>query len=254
MRNDVSVKKNLQTINENIYENLPPLPPRIPFINNEELPPPRLPYINNEELPNHIDRQFGSETDSGIDINETAGRVFALSLDDKKLEEIPEIYVTRNTDTYTTPVGLFYNGENNKTIARKYNDDNETLPCGFFIRPANGINPKYQSWNGRSLQQSERQEFNPYSSRRRPHSMVYEDTYEHKNIVSKSFKPYEENRDRSYSDGNRERSIIYDENRDRSSSYEESREPPFNSGREPPSNSGSMMADYNFDHQPEIML
>ncbi|XP_065675188.1 uncharacterized protein LOC136091495 [Hydra vulgaris] len=134
----------------------PPLPPREPT--NFEPPSSDIYSKRNkyfDEISQYHDRQFGSETDSGIDINETQGRLFALSLEDKFISRSSESLVDnipKHRETFSQPIGLFYSRDKQTTIVKQQVSSDDNLPCGFFIRTHLKTNPKHMSWNGRSLQ------------------------------------------------------------------------------------------------------
>ena len=161
--NIVRKSNTLSPISENYQQNLinanapPPLPPREPtnvdqsFFDNY--------YERNKKVDDTLqfnDRQFGSETDSGIDINETQGRIFALSLEDKKLSQSNESFVansySESQKTFSQPIGLFYSRDKQTAVVKQQVSSDDNLPCGFFIRTTLKTNPKHMSWNGRSLQ------------------------------------------------------------------------------------------------------
>ena len=220
----VKTKTNLNTVEENLYENfpVPPVPPRIPNRRNDSIPM----YEDVIDVQNNVDRLVSSETDSGIDINETAGRVFALSLDDRRQSEVDvfpppseqSYSKLPSEDSYAKPVGLFYSANSNGPVLRQHNVNSEGTPSGFSIKANYSLNPKYNSWNGRSLIQQEHEEFHPYTSRRKKSSMFFEGAFD-----SKLFSNNNNNID----------------NKDQTS------------------HKNSLIRnfqDYNFDHQPEIML
>ena len=121
-------------------------------------------------------------------------------------------------DSYAKPVGLFYSANSNGPVLRQHNANSEGTPSGFSIKANYSLNPKYNSWNGRSLIQQEHEEFHPYTSRRKKSSMFFEGAFD-----SKLFSNNNNNID----------------NKDQTS------------------HKNSLIRnfqDYNFDHQPEIML
>ncbi|XP_002165477.2 protein phosphatase 1 regulatory subunit 12A [Hydra vulgaris] len=133
----------------------PPLPPREPTIfepPSSDIYSKRNKYF--DEISQYHDKQFGSETDSGIDINETQGRLFALSLEDKILSRSSESLdnISERRETFSQPIGLFYSRDKQTTIVKQQVSSDDNLPCGFFIRTHLKTNPKHMSWNGRSLQ------------------------------------------------------------------------------------------------------
>lgn len=153
----------LATINECHHEHAPP---------RQQGPPPLPPRQMHHDSNDHSgsERQFGSETDSGIDINETSGRLYALSIDEQN-------DINQRSLSFSQPMGLFSSDQSQTTQRHSSADDN--LPCGFFVRAtANNANSKYKSWNGRSLQNEG--QFAPYASHRRRTSRndAYEQQYQ----------------------------------------------------------------------------
>lgn len=228
---NLRASSSLPTINEgeNLYENLPlrnsspkpnvppPIPPRIPAVNHH---PQRQHQVNyygyDESYSTTSERQMGSETDSGIDINETtAGRMFALSLDDhNNSTQCNTTSQNLEQKTYSKPIGIYYSEQLNQS---RYNtSDNAPV----FLRPSGGahLNPKYRSWNGRTLLETQKHANDneaidngmPYMSRRK-HSRDDYDAYRTRN-----------------DDYYHRPQLSYQQN---------------NGGR-----------NFNFDHQPEIML
>ena len=232
----------LPTINEgeNIYENLPlrikstsqlmnpinapkyippPLPPRQPT-NNAHRQPTSTNNIRTTSYANEYDSidtsiassssfqtynnssaANGSETDSGIDINETtAGRVFALSLDEQQHQQqqqrndiTPEASVT----SYSKPIGIYYSEHMNQTTVRRdgeitnndrmLNNNPKQQPQHNNIQQnmMMSANPKYRSWNGRTLLESQQQhqQFDqespiPYSTHSRRQRSASRDDYD----------------------------------------------------------------------------
>ena len=154
----------------------------------------------------------GSETDSGIDINETiAGRVFALSLDEQReamlysekssshhqhdssetnhsnthsnrskppppaRPAMPPAAAPNSLETsYSKPIGIYYSEQMNQTTVRRSDSACDTRDDTVLLNTANTsskqhqlmMNPKYRSWNGRTLLESQQQDNSlaPYSS------------------------------------------------------------------------------------------
>jgi len=252
---------NLPTISEseNIYENLPykkkqstqqqnappPLPPRDPNTqlqghlhhNNkyeyEAVDSNYPPYISN----NNKDRiLMGSETDSGIDINETAGRVFALSLDEQQQNGYNGCYgdsnSSQNTElpstqtSYSKPIGIYYSEQFNSTTVRRNGERAE--------RPTSAhMNPKYRSWNGRTLLETQQHQNEP------------------DNVA-----PYSSHGTRRQHLNQPQRHSLDDYDVYRSSQYEQNSGGMYRQAPPPPRrNTGELeLRQFNFDHQPEIML
>ena len=252
-QNCQSVKLPTISEGENIYENLPlkknqqpkkqqnappPLPPRDPSTqlqggrhnNNhhsnryeyETVDSNYPPYTSNINS-NNERTLMGSETDSGIDINETAGRVFALSLDEQQqnaynggysdvINDSPNTEPTDTQTSYSKPIGIYYSEQFNSTTVRR-NGERTERPTSAYM------NPKYRSWNGRTLLESQQPDnLAPYSghgARRQQPQRHSRDDYD-----------------------------VY-----KSQQHEHHPPPP------PRRNTGELeLRQFNFDHQPEIML
>lgn len=139
----------------------PPLPPRAPTTQLTDSI--KLNHItfnsNNKSIydENYIsDRQLGSETDSGIDVNETAGRMFALSVNDRRDDDTfsrPSNY--HHADTYNT-MSPYYS-DTYRTLPRQLHSQSDLEPpINFGMRNRNNYadNSKYRSWNGRSFHEN----------------------------------------------------------------------------------------------------
>ena len=106
------------------------------------------------------DRQLGSETDSGIDVNETAGRMFALSVNDREPSEYrePNEHSSHGGgDVYSKPIGFHYSDQRRPMAGRQQHTRDDTgVPNSFAVAKNPYNDQKYKSWNGRTFHEAQR--------------------------------------------------------------------------------------------------
>ena len=282
------------TESENIYENLPlrtstsdqqshyqrsnkapkfvppPLPPRQPINNapqnhhhhHHQSKTREYETVDSRTSSTMYSSANGSETDSGIDINETtAGRVFALSLDEQPDSLYAEKSTSHSSETnnpntfsnsksfssnslatsYSKPIGIYYSEHMNQTTVRRSGEplDDTALLNNTNNNPAAHmmVNPKYRSWNGRTLLETQQQQ--------------------HENSLA----PYSSHHTRRQRDraGSRDEYDTYQSRQQQQQQYTAHAHTGYHHQHPGPAGrrhttSAVELRQFNFEHQPEIML